>query len=136
MPGPNKDRKRGKFYAPHPLDFGIIERLPNEGTTLGFHTIAMPARALTEELNADVPREAWVKTSQVTGRLVSMKSAGYVVQVVMIGQNERWGWQRTTQGVRHYEKQAGHKLPTNGPKLRVIENEPSPRTDQTEAGGQ
>jgi hypothetical protein len=41
----------GKHYKPHPVDFAIIERLPNEGSMLGYHTIAMPVIALVKELN-------------------------------------------------------------------------------------
>lgn len=138
--GQDLSTSEGKYYIAHPLDFAILERLPDEGAMLGWHVIAMPVVALVKELNKGVEKEGQVTGPQVTGRIVSMDHAGYVKVTSMLGNRTQKGWQRTAAGVKHYEKSTGRKLPkTNGKTLTVIDggtpDSASPETGQTEVGG-
>lgn len=112
---------KGKHYAPHPLDFAIIERLPPEGSVLGYHVLASTVKRLADDLNKDVPEEGQVTSNNISGRLVSMKVEGLVVGVRILGRNNNTGWQRTRKGELFYSEQTGKQLENGPPSLKAVE---------------
>jgi len=103
---------KGEHYVPHPVDFAILENLPPEGQMLGWHVIAQTAKRLTEDLNKGLPEEAQITNTQLTGRLVSMASAGLLVKVPIMGSGGRIGWQRSAKGAALFKEHTGKTLPS------------------------
>lgn len=101
--------RRGRYYRTHPLDLELLRRLPVEGTQLGFHVIAATVHHLTAELNKLVPAEAALTGDQIQSRMRSMRSAGLVVSVPVMGSHSL-GWQRTRKGELHYEEETGQVI--------------------------
>lgn len=117
-----KDHRRnaeGKYYRQMPVDFAIIENLPAEGSVLGYHVLAATVTMLAEKLNKGVPVEGQVTSTDLAARLVSMRSAGYVTPVNVMGAKQRNGWQRTRQGELFYEQETGRSLTPNS-SLQVV----------------
>lgn len=80
------------------LDFAIMERLPLEGSKLGYHTLAKQVRRLKAELNEGMPEEAHVTSGQLNGRLRSLQAMGLVMARTVQPQSAGAGWQITLRG--------------------------------------
>lgn len=114
--------KKGQYYRPHPLDFELLKRMPREGSTLGYHTLAMTVAHVKSALNKEAPEGGKLTAEQISSRLASMKYAGLVVTAPVLGHGGKGvGWQRTLKGENHYEQQTGESLGDAAPELRVVE---------------
>lgn len=103
-----------KYYKPTPLDFLLLERLPEKGLIGGLHWKGRRARDLRQEVLDDLAaemraaaHEQWdnnapplempeLTSSQVMARLRSLHVAGYVENFTSIGQGAIWA--RTVAG--------------------------------------
>jgi hypothetical protein len=113
LPGP-MDLGR-TFYSPLPLDFLILEKLPDEGTIGGIHWRGRRIVDLREEINEDLRGEATVNSSELMARLRSMHGgAEHGPGLVKPYQGRRNGakiWARTQRGaefLRHKEAYLGN----------------------------
>lgn len=109
--GPQRGSK-GNYYVPMPLDMAVIERLPDEGAMLGWNPLAYTAKTLASDLNQGLPREQWLKISELTGRLTSMRSAGLLIHTALLGGVDKMGWQRTAKGKQMYQQVTGRPVPS------------------------
>lgn len=81
------------------LDYAILALLPDEGMTLGFASLAKQAKAIVTELNDQLgPDDPRVRSSQVNGRLRSLKSWGLIIDCDVQPVSRGKGWQRTENG--------------------------------------
>jgi hypothetical protein len=90
-------------YELIPLDTAIIETLPDEGATMGYHVRGRQVRAIADALNAKLSAEerdggGAVRSSIVNGRMRILKHEGYVVDVHVTPSSGGRGWQRTAKG--------------------------------------
>lgn len=115
-----KESRKGQYYEPHPLDYELLQRMPEEGAMLGYHTLGMTVKHALKELNKDVPLAARLTAEEVSARVRSMHVVGYVAKVKLLGTGGTLGWQRTPKGTAFYEEQTGKKLRTT-PELRPVE---------------
>lgn len=80
-----------------PLDFMILDKLPDEGTLMGGY---FPITAFVEELGERHFKE--LTSDQIGGRLRSMAAIGLTVMVKTVGAGKQsrrqHGWQRTEKG--------------------------------------
>lgn len=84
------------YYMPMPLDFAVLERLPDKGILGGVHWAGRPVKHLVDEINQAAGAEgAHVDNNMVTSRLRSMKIAGLVEVFPATGARI---WARTTAG--------------------------------------
>ena len=89
--------KEGKLQLVEPLDYLILEKLPEEGTTLGG---LVPLGETVRNLKSGEPFKQLPKAADTLGgRLRAMEVYGLVVNVVMPGETR--GWQRTKLGEKH-----------------------------------
>lgn len=91
-----------KGYVPQPLDFDLLAKLPDEGTSLGPHALARTVGLMAQTFG--------VTSQSVNARLRSMKVAGFVVNVkIHVGGSRNglhggvYGWQRTPKGIQALE---------------------------------
>lgn len=80
------------------LDLAIMERLPLEGSRLGYHTLAKQVRRLKTELNEGMPENVLVTSAQLNGRLRSLQAMGLVARCIVQPANSGSGWQITLRG--------------------------------------
>ena len=102
--------KTDRYYRWHPADAAILERLPIEGSVIGYQVLAATVARLRETLNRDVPAEGQLTSDQLQSRLRSMHVAGYVVNIPVMGAKSRMGWQRTRKGELLYAEHTGRAL--------------------------
>lgn len=86
-----------------PLDEGILKSLPDEGTQLGYHVIAVTVRQIRDKLNdelaEDAPAEAATRSTLITQRITRyLRPRGMVVQVKVHGAGGSHGYQVTERG--------------------------------------
>ncbi len=86
------------------IDYAIFERLPEEGSKLGYHPLFKSAKRLTEELNAAVPPEARLTVGNVSARLRGLLIGGLTVSVSIALSGKVDGWQRTARATQLLEE--------------------------------
>lgn len=121
---------KGNYYEPLPLDFELLRRMPAQGSTLGFHTLAMTVPHVVKELNKEAPAGGELTSMNVAARIRSMAVAGHVVKVLVMGSESRYGWQRTPKGDHFLEEQTGQSAGTSP--LTLVKEEES--RDESAAG--
>ena len=74
-----------------PLDYAILDKLPDEGSVVGYHPLGRTVRVLAPEFEG-------VDSEQLSGRLKSMELMGLTkgIKVTPVGQGR--GWQVTPLG--------------------------------------
>lgn len=90
----------GNYYEPMPLDYELLRRMPDEGSMLGYHTIALTVGHVKDTLNKDAPEGARLTTGHIAARIRSMHVAGLCVKVRVMGASSAHGWQRTPKGAK------------------------------------
>jgi hypothetical protein len=93
----------GNYYRPTPLDFALLERMPDKGIIGGVHWAGRRVKHLVEDINDGVEPQHAVKTSEVQARMRAMKVAGYVVPFTAVGGRI---WARTPEGAEHLKTKA------------------------------
>jgi hypothetical protein len=79
------------YYQPTPLDFLILEALPDKGIIGGVHWAGRPVRHVLAEINRQLPEGAEaVGVSTMQARMRSMKVAGYVTDFPSHGSGRIW----------------------------------------------
>jgi hypothetical protein len=94
--------KRHEYYEPVPLDFLILELLPDRGMIGGVHWKGRRVNDLTRELwSRDGLDSSILTVQQVASRLRAMNSAGMVASFSAIAGNGVKIWARTPEGTEH-----------------------------------
>src|SRR5262245_5794242 len=96
-----RGRGRGSYYRALPLDFALLELLPDDGLVAGVHWRGRRARHLADEINdrlAGVDDLEPFTAVQIQARLRSMHVVGHVVNHPS-GQSSLDVWARTASGV-------------------------------------
>lgn len=89
----------GSYYKPLPLDFELLERMPEKGMIGGLHWRGRRARDIRADmLEAHPDLQELLTVSMVQSRLRSMNVAGYVENFASIGAGGSVIWARTTKG--------------------------------------
>ena len=100
---------RGDYYQPVPLDFAILEKLPDEGVIAGIRYAGRLAKHVRQELNDDLraagAEEHALSTSEVQSRLRAMHVAGHVKPFPGAAGGLHI-WARTPQGSQHLSTKA------------------------------
>jgi hypothetical protein len=90
--------RAGEYEIPIlPVDYAILELLPDEGTMLGMYT------PLAKRVKAILPKLDGMTSAQANGRLTSLHRLGLVTPVIVQPVNSGLGWQRTPAGRRLIE---------------------------------
>lgn len=84
------------YYSPTPLDFLLLQALPQKGVLGGVHWAGRPARHVRDEINEALESGVVVAVSTVQARLRSMKVAGHVEDFPSHGSGRIWA--RTVSG--------------------------------------
>lgn len=92
------------YYSPTPLDFLILEAIPEKGILGGVHWAGRPSRHIQEDLNEHLGADTRVGASTIMARLRSMKVAGYVEDFASHGSGRIWA--RTPEGTAHLARKA------------------------------
>lgn len=96
--------RAGQFYSPVPLDFVVLDLLPEKAIIGGVHWAGVPVRHLVRDVNATMPQgAAALGESTVSARLRSMKVAGYVEDFKATGGRI---WARTPDGSVHLARRS------------------------------
>lgn len=82
-----------------PVDFAILEILPDEGQMIGYKPIALKVRSIAER-----PGFEDFTGNAIGGRLKSMEFQGLVVTQVTLPLGGGLGWQRTAKGRQLLER--------------------------------
>lgn len=98
------------IYEPWPLDFRLLELMPNVGLVAGVHNAGRSAVALRDAIN-EVAGEDVVTSSQVSARLRVMRMAGLCDSAPATGNQV---WARTALGVQMLEQGWEAVQRTNG----------------------
>ena len=103
--------KSGKpHYSPQPLDYLLLELMPDQGTIGGVHWKGRRARDLRQMLldnaNGELTAEM-LPMSGVQARLRSMAVVGYVKNYGAMGASGTKIWARTPQGVAFLNAREG-----------------------------
>lgn len=99
--------KKRKYRKPRyvgallPLDYALLEILPDEGQMMGYSPIALSIGSLKER-----PEFEQYSGNQLGGRLKSMSFQGLTVSQVILPIQRGLGWQRTAKA-RELLKQNG-----------------------------
>lgn len=83
----------GEYELVDPLDYLILDNLPEEGTTIGG---ILPLGATVSDI-AKNKLGIEVESSMISGRMVSLKTAGLAV-VISMARSDSAGWQITKLG--------------------------------------
>lgn len=76
-----------------PVDFALLEILPDEGTMMGFNPIALHVGSISKR-----PEFEGISGNQIAGRLKSMSFQGLTVSQIVFPVQRGLGWQRTAKG--------------------------------------
>ena len=87
---------KGEYYTPTPLDFAILENLPEKGILGGLRWAGRPAKYVREDINRDAPKDLAVTISEVQARLRSMHVEGHIEPFAGSGGSKIWA--RTEKG--------------------------------------
>lgn len=82
-----------------PVDFALLDLLPDEGQMIGFKPIALQVRSIQER-----PEFSEFSGAQISGRLKSMSFQGLTVTQVVLPIQRGLGWQRTAKGKEALQK--------------------------------
>lgn len=88
-----KGYKRKNAIALLPVDFALLEMLPDEGQMLGYKPIALQVTSIKER-----PGFEEFSGGQIAGRLKSLEFQGLAVTQVTLPLGRGLGWQRTAKG--------------------------------------
>lgn len=103
-----------------PIHIALIERLPDEGETVGWAPLVREVKALVIELNRAAPPGGRPLTSpQLGGELRSLADAGYTVPVRAIG-GRTLGWQRTAKAAAWLAQRDAASAPASEPELPTV----------------
>lgn len=81
----------GSNYQPTPLDFAILERLPDKGILGGVHWAGRPLKHVRSDINAGLPEGAEpVAITTIQARTRTMKLQGYVEDFASHGSGRIW----------------------------------------------
>jgi hypothetical protein len=84
-------------YRPLPLDFLIVEQLPDKGIIGGVHWAGRSVRAVRDTINGALPEGAQkIESSFVQSRIRNLKVMGYVTDFPSHGSGRIWA--RTPEG--------------------------------------
>jgi hypothetical protein len=91
-----------------PLDWAIFERLPDEGSVLGYHELYKTANKVLKELNADLePGAPKLTMSELSTRMRVLRLSGHLVAVTKLAGNIA-GWQRSKRAIALLERRDRH----------------------------
>lgn len=94
----------GTYYSPTPLDFVLLEKLPDKGILGGVHWAGRPVKHIRQEINEALPEGVPTLTADaIVARLRSMKIAGFTEDFAATGGRI---WARTPQGLAHLGRKA------------------------------
>lgn len=85
--------KRKNAIVLLPVDFALLEMLPDEGQMIGYKPIALQVASIK-----DRPGFEEFSGGQIAGRLKSLEFQGFVVTQVTLPLGQGLGWQRTSKG--------------------------------------
>lgn len=86
---------RGVYSLVEPLDYLILDKLVDEGTTMGgYYPLGTTVVNLVKQFEKQVP------SSVISGQLRSMYIQGLVVKIKIAGATAGHAWQRTERGVK------------------------------------
>lgn len=85
-------KKRG-YGVLLPIDYALLELLPDEGQMIGYKPIALQVKSITHR-----PGFEEISGNQIAGRLKSMFYQGLTVTQVTLPTQGGMGWQRTAKG--------------------------------------
>jgi hypothetical protein len=89
----NATKKRQGTMALLPIDFALLEALPDEGQMIGYKPIALQVASIKERAGFEE-----FSGNQIAGRLKSMQHQGLTVTQVTLPIQRGLGWQRTAKG--------------------------------------
>lgn len=96
VPEPNED-----YGWAMPVDYGILENMPPQGSRLGYHVLGATVKTILEALNADVPVEHRMSPGIVSQRIARwLRPNGMVVEVKVHSAGGAKGYQITERGQR------------------------------------
>lgn len=84
----------GRYYQAQPMDYAILELLPEENTMLGYHYLGMQVK--------DVAAKLGHPSNEIQARMRSMAVAGIVVHRPLSSNRV---WQRTAKGKELFESE-------------------------------
>jgi hypothetical protein len=92
-----------------PLDWAIFERLPDEGSVLGYHQLFKSAKQVLKELNADVEDGApKLSMPELSTRMRVLRLSGHLVAVTNLAGGVA-GWQRSRRAMVLLERRDRHQ---------------------------
>jgi hypothetical protein len=96
--------KAGTYYSPVPLDFVVLDLLPEKGIIGGVHWAGVPVRHVVRDVNAGTPQGTDpIAEAAISSRLRSMKVAGFVEDFAATGGRI---WARTSAGSAHLARRS------------------------------
>lgn len=92
-------------YSPTPLDFLLLEQVPDDGILGGVHWAGRPLKHVRDSINAGLPDGVEpVATSTMQSRARTLKLAGYVIDHPSHGSGRIWA--RTPAGAEFLNTKA------------------------------
>jgi hypothetical protein len=97
------NNSKGNYYRPVPLDFAILEALPDKGMIGGIHWKGLMAKHVRQAILDAIPEldGTDLKPTTVASRLRSMNVEGLVEPFAAIGSSGTQIWARTPEGVEY-----------------------------------
>jgi hypothetical protein len=88
-----KDMKKRGYGVLLPVDYALLELLPDEGQMIGYKPIALQVGSIKNR-----PGFEEITGNQIAGRLKSMNFQGLTVTQFTLPTQGGMGWQRTAKG--------------------------------------
>lgn len=93
MSSKSNEARKARAAILLPVDFALLEALPDEGSMIGYKAIALQVASITDRPDFDE-----FSGNQIAGRLKSMQRQGLTVTQVTLPLQRGLGWQRTAKG--------------------------------------
>ena len=94
-----KKGERPQYRSVLPVDYALLQLLPDEGQMIGYKPIALKVASIKEH-----PGFEEFSGNQIAGRLKALSFLGYTVTQVTLPLQGGLGWQRTAAGRALLEK--------------------------------